>query len=199
MITFPKIKAASYAIGKRLQGYHLLKNPSGTPQTEVNMIKENFYGITAQWDDVFHINRLKKNFLQDGNHAEKRFLMSTHYMDVHTKQMTKPRKKNVYYSVKKDGEYILFKNREDLAWETEEKRKVPKLSYKRKSFFGYDSEYDEMCATKRHAQWDRGYYETHYPLLTKIISLGLYKRMCYPTENRPNFFKVLYQNLTNKG
>ena len=39
MITFPKIKAASYAIGKRLQGYHLLKNPNGTPQTEVNMIK----------------------------------------------------------------------------------------------------------------------------------------------------------------
>ena len=198
MITFPKIKAASYAIGKRLQGYHLLKNPSGTSQTEVNMIKENFYGTTAQWDDVFHITRLKKNFSSDGSHTEKRFLMSTHYMDIDTMQMTKPRKKDIYYSVKKDKDYTVVKDREDLPWEAEEKRKVPKLSYKRKTFLGYNSEYDKMCATKRHAQWDRGYYKTHYPLLTKIITLGMYKRMSYPTENRPNFFKVLYQNLTNK-
>ena len=70
MITFPKIKAAGYAIGKRLQGYHLLQNPKGTPQTEVNMIKENFYGTTAQWDDVFHITRLKRNFAQDEHSSD---------------------------------------------------------------------------------------------------------------------------------
>ena len=93
MITFPKIKATGYAIGKRLQGYHLLKNPSGTPQTEVNLIKENFYGTTSCWDDMFHITRLKKTFSTDGSHTERKFLMSTHYMDVDTMQMTKPRKK----------------------------------------------------------------------------------------------------------
>ena len=199
MITFPKIKAASYAIGKRIQGYHLLQNPSGTPQTEINMIKENFYGTTAQWDDVFHITRLKKNFSNDGSHTEKRFLMSTHYMDVDTMQMTKPRKKDISYSVKKDGEYIVAQDREDIKLEDAEARKVPKLSYERSGLFACDSEYDKMCESKRHAQFDRGYYKTHYSLLTKIISLGMHKQMSYPTENRPNFFKVLYQNLTNKG
>lgn len=198
MITFPKIKAASYAIGKRLQGYHLLQNPSGTPQTEVNMIKESFYGTTSYWDDVFHITRLKRTFAEGGNHTEKRSLMSTHYMDIATMQMTKPRKKDIYYSVKKDGSTVV-KDREDIGLEEAENRKVPKLSYTRNNVFEHDSEYDKMCRNKRHAQWDRGYYKTHYPILTKILSLGMHKRMAYPTENRPNFFKILYQNLTNKG
>lgn len=197
MITFPKIKAVSYAIGKRLQGYHLLQNPSGTPQTEVNMVKENFYGTTSYWDDVFHITRLKRTFAEDGNHTEKKFLISTHYMDIDTMQMTKPREKDIYYSVKKDGNCTVA-YREDVGLDEAEKRYLPKLSYKRSNVFEHDSEYDKMCMTKRHAQWDRGYYKTHYPLLTKILSLGMHKRMVYPTENRPNFFKVLYKNLTNK-
>ena len=124
--------------------------------------------------------------------------MSTHYMDVDTMQMTKPRKKDISYSVKKDGEYVVVKDREDIRLQDAEARKVPKLSYSRSGAFVHDSEYDKMCATKRHAQSDRGYYKIHYPLLTKIISLGMHKRMAYPTEKRPNFFKVLYKNLTNK-
>lgn len=199
MITFPKIKAASYAICKRLQGYHLLQNPACTPQTEVNMIKENFHGTTSHWDDIFHITRLKRNFAESDNHTEKRFLMSTHYMDVAKMQMTKPRKKDIYYSVKKDGNYTVLTDREDIGFEKAKKRKVPNLSYERSSSLADDSEYDIICKTKRYAQWNRGYYKTHYPLLTKILSLGMHKRMAYPTENRPNFFRVLYQNLTNKG
>ena len=39
--------------------------------------------------------------------------MSKHYMDVDTMQMTKPRKKDISYSVKKDGKYTIFKNREE--------------------------------------------------------------------------------------
>ena len=198
MITFPKIKAASYAISKRLQGYHLLKNLKGTPQTEVNMIKENFYGTTSYWDDVFHITRLKRNFAKGESYAEKRFLMSTHYMDVDTMQMTKPRKKDIYYSVEKDGNYTVVKEREDVGLDNAENRKLPKLSYERSRFLEYDSEYDNMCRTKSHAQWNRGYYKTHYPLIAKILSFGMYKQMIYPTENRPNFFKVLYQNLRGK-
>ena len=198
IVTYPKIKTAIYAIGKRLQGYHLLKNPKGTPQTEVNMIKENFYGITPYWDDVFHITRLKRNFAQGESHTEKRFLMSTHYMDVDTMQMTKPRKKDIYYSVEKDGKFT-DKIREDIGFEEAKRRKIPKLSYERSSFFTDDSEYGNMCRTKRHAQWDRGYYKKHYSLFAKIFSFGMHKRMLYPTENRPSFFKVLYQNLTNKS
>lgn len=198
MITFPKIKAASYAIGKRLQGYHLLKNPKGTHQTEVNMIKESFYGTTSHWDDIFHITRLKRTFAKGESHTEKRFLMSTHYMDVDTMRMTKPRKKDIHYYVEKDGNYTVVKEREDIGLEEAEKRKIPKLSYERSSFLMDDSEYDNMCRTKMCAQWKRGYYKTHYPLIAKILSFGMYKQMIYPTENRPNFFKVLYQNLRGK-
>ena len=125
--------------------------------------------------------------------------MSTHYMDVDTMQMTKPRKKDISYSVKKDGKYVVVKDREDIKLEDAEAREIPKLSYERSGLFVRDSEYDKMCESKRHVQFDRGYYKTHYSLLTKIISLGMHKRMAYPTENRPNFFNVLYQNLTNKG
>ena len=196
MATIQKIQASIYAIGKRLQGYHLLKNPAGTLQTEVNMIKE-WYGTTQHWDDIFHITRIKKTFSKDGNHKEKRFLMSTHYIDVEKMEMTKRRKKDINYSEKKDGEYILFRNREDIPFEKAEDRKVPLLSYERSSFFEMDSEYDIMHEKKHNAKINRGYYKKKYSLFAKIMSLGMYKKVCYPEENRPNFFKVLYQNLTN--
>ena len=198
MITFPRIKAAGWAIGKRLQGYHLLKNPAGTPQTEVNMVKELFYGNSANWDDVFHIMRIKKVYTNNSSDEESKFLMSMHFFDDKTMQMTKPRKKDITISIRKNGLYDNLKERTDLAWEQIDRRIVPKLSHKRSGFFGPISQYDKMCKTKLEAQVNRGYYKKHYSLGTKILSLGLYKSLCYPQENRPNFFKVLYQNLTNK-
>ena len=197
MITFPKVKAAGYAITKRLQGYHLLKNPKGTPQTEVNMVKE-WYGISGQWDDVFHIDRIKKVYTEQGSEKETKLLMATHFLDGKKLKMTSPRKKDIYYSVSRNGEYSVTKEREDIPWESNDKRSSLKLSLKRSSFLTYDSEYDKLAYKKREAQFNRGYYKTHYSLLTKIVSLGMHKRMAYPTENRPNFFKVLYQNLRGK-
>jgi len=85
-----------------------------------------------------------------------------------------------------------------LAWEVAEKRKVPKLSFKRSGFGKCDSEHDKMCYSKFRAKINRGYYKKKYTLCQKIYALGLHERMFYPRENRPNFFKVLYQNLTNK-
>ena len=198
MAAVQKIQASLYAIGKRLQGYHLLKNPKGTPQTEVNMIKE-WYGVTKHWDDMFHITHIKKTFSEKGNHKEKHFLMSTHYMDVKKKEVTKPRKKYVNYSFKKDGEYQVFKERVDIPSIEAYNRKVPKLSFERSGFGEHDSEYDAMIKTKLDAKMNRRYYKKHYSLLQKVIALGMHKRMCYPLEKRPNFFKVLVQNLTNKG
>ena len=196
MATIQKIQASLFAIGKRLQGYHLLKNPAGTPQTEVNMVKE-WYGVSEHWDDVFHLTRIKKTFSKEGNHEEKRFLMSTHYMNDKTMKLTNPRKKDIHYSLKKDGVYYSFDGREDIKFEEALRRKVPLLSYKRSSFLENDSEYDIACKVKRDAQMDRGYYKKGYSLFSKVVSLGMYKKMCYPEEKRPNFFKVLYQNLTN--
>ena len=197
MAAIQKIQASLYAIGKRLSGYHLLKNPAGTSQTEVNMIKE-WYGYTEHYDDMFHITRIKKTFSDEGNHKEKKFLMSTHYMDVKKLKITKPRKKDISYSIKKDDEYLVFKDREDLPLEKAENRKVPRLSYKRSGFGKTDSEHDKMILTKYRAELNRGYYKREYRLIDKILTLGLYERMAYPSEKRPNFFKVLYQNLTNK-
>ena len=198
MSTVQKIQASLYAMRKRMQGYHLLKNPKGTSQTEVNMIKE-WYGISEHWDDIFHITRIKKTFSDEGNHKEKRFLMSTHYMDTNSMFLTKPRKKDMNYSVKKDSEYQIFKEREDIPFEKAEKRKIPKLSFERTAFGIHDSEYDMMCKIKRDAEMSRGYYKKGYSLFSKIVSLGMHKRMIYPQEKRPNFFKVLYHNLSNKA
>lgn len=198
MVAVKKIQASLYAIGKRLQGYHLLKNPNGVPQTEVNMVKE-WYGVTNHWDDMFHITRIKKTFSEEGNYKEKHFLMSTHYMDVKRMEITNPRKKYMSYSFTKDGEYQVFKERVDIPFMEADNRKVPRLSFVRSSSFKRDSEYDIMCKKKRDAEMNRGYYKKEYSLFTKIISFGMHKKMCYPEENRPNFFKVLYQNLTNKG
>ena len=152
MITFPKIKAASWAIGKRLQGYHLLKNPAGTPQTEVNMIKETFYGITVNWDDVFHFQRIKKVYTENGSENEIKSLVAMHFSNAKKTQMTKPRKKDISYSVRKNGNFVKLAERNDLAWDQVDKRTVLKLPYKIPN-----------------------------------------------SQNRPNFFKILYQNLTNKG
>ena len=198
MPTIRKIQASFFAIGKRLQGYHLLKNPKGTSQTEVNMIKQDFYGTTELWDDIFHIKRIRKNFGKEKTKQETRFLMSTHYFDEKAMQITKPRKKDINFSIHKNGEFVDFKERQDLGWEQSEKRSAKKLSFERSSIFEHDSEYDVMCRTKTEAEINRGYYKKHYPLIVKIISLGMHKRMLYPQENRPNFFKILYQNLTNK-
>lgn len=200
MISFPKIKAASYAITKRLHGYHLLKNPAGTPQTEVNMIKESHYEITKHWDDIFQTKRIKKVFSDDGTSTEKKFLMSKHYINVDTLKMTKPRKKDIYYEVKEDGVISVYKDKEDVGYKESMKRKVPKLSYGRTFSLNNDSEYSKMYAKKMDAQHlNRGYYQKHYPLSAKILSFGMHESMLYPTDNRPNFFKVLYHNLTNKG
>ena len=198
MAAIQKIQASLYAIGKRLQGYHLLKNPTGTSQTEVNMIKE-WYGLTVHLDDMFHIERIKKTFSPYGNHEENKVLISKHYMDVDKMQLSsEPRKKDMIYSVIKDGKYLVFKKREDIPLKKAEKRAVPKLSFDCNGLFD-DSEYDKMLKIKQIAKFDRGYYKKGYPLSAKILSLGMHKRMFYPKEIRPNFFKILYHNLSNRG
>lgn len=198
MITFPKIKAVSYAIGKRLQGYHLLQNPKGAPQTEVNMMK-NSYAVSFLWDDMFETTRIKKTFTDSGSTKQKKYMYSTHYFDVNKSQMTKPRKKDILYLVENDGKHTNTKKRTDIPWETVDKRKELKLSFKKSYFLSYDSEYDKMCYSKMSAERNRGYYKQEYSTGQKIYALGFHKKMFYPKDNRPNFFKVLYKNLTNKG
>ena len=199
MITFPRIRAAAYAIGMRLQGYHLLKNPKGVSRSEVNMIKQEFYGITSNWDDIFHINRIKKVYTKSGAQSESGYLTSVHFYDSKTGQMTSPRKKDISLSLRRNKDCAGYLERNDLAWEQVDKRTVPKLSVKRNLFLACDSKLDKMCYSKMEAERNRGYYKKKYTIGQKLFSFGLHKKTFPPSENRPNFFKVLYQNLTNKG
>lgn len=190
MITVSHIRAASYAIGKRLQGYHLLENPKGVSQTEVNMIKDKYHW-TSYGDDFFETMRIKKIFSKDGNHTVKKLLMSTHYMDTNTMQMTKPRKKDIAYieahdaDIWSDGAIIAEKN--NFNKKLAKRNEVP------------ENKYDKMVKEKMEAQLGRRYYKTHTPRWHRILALGLYDKLGgRPAEKRPNFFKVLYKNLTNK-
>ena len=187
MITFPRVRAAGWAIYKRMQGYHLLQNPVGTPLTEVNMIKERYSVLSPHLDDRFVVSRIKRTFTDSGSIGEEKILDSTHYMDTTKLQMTKPRKKYIFYTVKEDN-------------------KEPKICTKEEKLFGRRrtkvpvSEHDKIMETKRQTQRNRGYVEMHHSRLYKALSLGLYEQLDgQPVEKRPNFFKVLYRNLTNKG
>ena len=77
-------------------------------------------------------------------------------------------------------------------------RKIPVFS-RENSLLKSDSEYDSMIKSKKDAEKKRGYYKTKYSTWQKIVSLGMPEKVFCPKEDKPNFFKVLYQNLTNKG
>jgi len=64
------LKIITYATKMRLKGYKLLKNPKGTPSTEVNMLRHraNFY-INTLGVDKFE--RVKKDFANSSNGYKK--------------------------------------------------------------------------------------------------------------------------------
>lgn len=222
MITFPRVRAAAWAIGKRLQGYHLLQNPVGTPATEVNMIREKHMVLTPHMDEHFVVSRIQRTFTNSGSTGEERLLESTHYRDIYKFEKNESgknvgsRAKDIAYTVPKDtkkpkkkdietGEEVSkdVKNnnkpeddynndlhtREDLPLEQDYSREeVP------------PKERDKITEEIRIAQLKRRYVETHHSRLYKALAFGLYEQLgAQPSEKRPNFFKVLYRNFTNKG
>ena len=125
-------------------------------------------------------------FTDSGSIGEEKILDSTHYMDTAKLQMTKPRKKYIFYTVKEDNKKPKEYTKEDFSGRR--RKKVPV------------SEHDKIMEMKNQAERKRGYVETHHSRLYRILALGLYERLdAKPVEKRPNFFKVLYRNLTNKG
>lgn len=79
MTTVQKIQAATYAISKRLKGYHLLKNPSGTNPLEVSMIKTS-KEVNKIGDVVNIYSRTKKTFGQgDTREAYRSLIVERHY------------------------------------------------------------------------------------------------------------------------
>lgn len=97
MITFPKIKAAGYAIGKRLQGYHLLKNPAGTHQTEVNMIKTTLDEINKSGVRITVTRRISRIADESGNiNIEKRNIITHRIYNFENKKFSKAKNTDLF-------------------------------------------------------------------------------------------------------
>ena len=159
MITFPKIKAASYAIGKRLQGYHLLQNPSGTPQTEVNMIKTLHDGINKAGLRTTVTSRIIRTSDDLGNtNVEKRNLHSYRIYDFENNKFGKAVNKELF----------IFNDSSKI--------------YKQNEYSAY-----ELSKLKEHSMQEMSEAQKQMREFNEKIE-----------SKRPNFFKVLYQNLRGK-
>ena len=109
MLAISKIRTAGYAIGKRLQGYRLLKNPVGTSPTEVNMLKESLNGYSIK-GERFHILKKITRFIDNDNKVSKikKILMTTRIFDKNTKEISKD--KNITY-IKEQRDKVAIEER----------------------------------------------------------------------------------------
>ena len=188
-ITPDKLKAASFAINKRLQGYHLLANPQDAPATQVNMIKVK-HSINKFFDDKFIYERVSRTFENGNSSFVNKLMTATHYMNDITGKITN--QKRIYYIVKgqKVADYQL-KKREDLK-PAELKFRHP-VSFPSKNPLIQLGDYDRFMFERKQAEKDRNFYKTTDDYLTKIFSFGFFGNINRPS--RPNFFKVLFNNL----
>lgn len=191
-ITSDSLKAATYAIGKRLQGYRLLKNPIGTPQNQVNMIKVE-HKINKFFDDEFCYQRISKTFANGESTLVSKKMDVVHFMNAITGKITN--EKNIYYRVKgaKVSDYK-FKKREDLK--TAERNFRQPMYFPSKNSIIQLGDRDMFLFERKQANKDRNYYRTIDDVMTKIFTAGLLGDVSKP--KRPNFFKVLLANLSNK-
>ena len=188
-ITPDKLKAASFAISKRLQGYHLLKNSKDAPANQVNMIKVK-HSINEFFDDKFIYERVSRTFENGEFSFVNKLMTATHYMNDITGKITN--QKRIYYIVKgqKVADYQL-KKREDLK-PAELKFRHP-VSFPSKNPLIQLGDYDRFMFERKQAEKDRNFYKTTDDYLTKIFSFGFFGNTSRPS--RPNFFKVLFNNL----
>jgi len=187
-----QIMAAKYAIKMRKQGYKLLRNPKGAPNTEVNLIVIR-HGNTI---DDFHdsrttIDRIRAVFSNGEKKEKSKILISTRFRDSETKELGK--KRNIdYYSYDTATDTEVEKIREDFSKEALKKRKKPNWQ----KGFMYDEYYAEYLEKESSQNPARKPYYTKpgERIIAPIITFG-YARPKGPT--RPNFFKVLWENLHN--
>lgn len=92
-----KLDTAVYSIGKRLQGYHLLRNPEGTPFTTVRFIKysENINPKTLDVEQFYEKITRQTSGFEDKETTE--FLEVTNYAFYNDKTNTIDNKKQKIY------------------------------------------------------------------------------------------------------
>ena len=166
-----KIKLAAYAIGKRLQGYHLLKNPKTSSPLELTMLRTerhvNYNGDIVTWHD-----RVSRDFGKNAK-SVKETLITKHYYSDSSESKAEPFKHYINLPkgiVKSKGVELEYNCRDkDLPWE----------------------EYYKV-SQKAH----ESYYSPFGTGIERFLARMMYNVDVKPI--RPNFFKVLFSNLSSK-
>ena len=169
-ITSTDIEIAKYVIANRAKGYHLLKNPKGTPSTYVSMIKSD--GRTNDYNDYVEITkRITKDF---ANGTEKTAELKATQFSLDGRTLSD--KKKVEFS-SYDGVGHIEKSKED---------DIPVRELPKKTLGFYDAKidiaYEQDC---------KSFYKSRLDAIAEFPYLS-----GEPVRTRPNFFKVLWQNLT---
>ena len=195
-VNIDTIKTSAFAIRHRLLGYKLLKNPTGTPKNEVNMIKTWFGVIGLHNDKCHHYERIRRHKEGDKFVKDKTLLISEYFIDPDTKTFSGKRK-NITGYIEKSGDCKSLK-KTYMTHEEYDKRPLPKWD-DYDSVWGFSK--DEYALRKELYNQNKDEYYLKRPgLLKRIFSLGLnnYKYMCAldtSKEFEPSFWEVLKSNL----
>ncbi len=167
-----KLKLAAYAMGKKLQGYHLLRNPKTSSPLELTMLRTE-KSVHTNGDIVTWHDRISRDF-EKKTKPVKETLITKHYYSDSSESKIEPFRHYINSTkgiVKSKGVELEYKNRnKDLPWD--EYYKVSKKAH--------DS-----------------YYSPFGTGIERFLARMLYNVDDKPI--RPNFFKVLFSNLAAKA
>lgn len=186
MTLVKKIATTAYATIKRLQGYQLLRNPSGSNPYQVNMIKYK-RKLTPELDEVFYYTRVNRTFEGWYPLAKNKYLTSTHIFDTEKEQMTN--KKNIF--LHGTGILGLFRDKESVAESVLKKRKP--LSLRKKNEL---SEKLNEKEDKRHSFSIKSNWDIVNEFLSLEPSVVQDNNVSVSKPKSIGFFKILKYNLS---
>ena len=188
-VNMDTFKTIAYVLRKKSQGYKLLKNPKGTSPYEVNMIKSDFFVSRDYHDEIFNDVKITRKKVGDKFVEDSVDIFSEYLTDPVTK--TRSGKKNVFVSIKKDGNIIEKEKwgepdiyeRPLPQWENNEKRAHVE------------------ALLEKNSDRQRGFYQPDVPVLAKMITFGDWKRVLGLEMDKrpfaPSFWSILKENLSN--
>ena len=186
-----KIQVCAYAIGKRIQGYHLLKNPKGTSPYQVNMIK-SWEGISYELDTFSIYDRVSKDFSADKSKTIKQHLHSE--KNMFWNKDGKEIKKSRLYSKSETDKPFVFKKLE-IPYEELENRDLSYINKER--FRGYRDDVDFSMSHLGYCNLQR---VPNYTSIREEEISNFFNKQHKKADSRKttSFWSVLIKNLTNK-
>lgn len=196
-MSIPKVKAAAYAIGQRIKGNHLLKNPKGTPATTVTTMMHTS-GI-----DFITLDKSATYVVTTKDFSKKKPSVISKYLFVDNFSQYNKTTKNLDYSPKAVN-YAKYKDKKllfELSKGVPDYNKLDKrdLSHMEKTFRRKETYTDFTGAFI-------GHIATKSVMVKKTFrELALDKYFAQRKKDeiksvpfKRNFFKTLWQNLTQK-